>query len=179
METGRRWPSGDADVSAGIGVSAAASGRSDVGTRTASNRKAVMIGPPGCRVVRCHDRYEGKQGMTYGVGISAQTSGSQALCLHTLVLPAGAHGKAHLHEHHESAIYIVEGDFELWSGEDLAQYDVVSAGDFIYIPAGTPPARKPQQRRLLHRLVARTDPNEQERVVLLPDLDARAGRGRG
>jgi uncharacterized RmlC-like cupin family protein len=128
-----------------------------------------------CRIVRAGSAYEGKQGITYTGGISAETSGARGLCLHSLVLPPRARGQAHLHEHHESAIYVISGQTEMWWGERLAHHELIEAGDFVYIPAGVPhlPANR-SDTDLLTAVVARTDPNEQESVVLLPDLDALA-----
>jgi uncharacterized RmlC-like cupin family protein len=126
-----------------------------------------------CRVVRPVQGYEGKQRVDYGAGISAETAGSHGLCLHTLVIPPGGRGHAHLHEHHESAVYVIAGEGEMWWGEGLAHHEVVSAGDFIYIPAGVPHLPvNPSDSTTLTAVVARTDPNEQESVVLLPELDA-------
>jgi uncharacterized RmlC-like cupin family protein len=51
----------------------------------------------------------------------------------------------------------------------------VDTGDFVYIPAGVP--HLPGNRSTtvpMTAVVARTDPNEQESVVLLPELDALA-----
>lgn len=52
----------------------------------------------------------------------------------------------------------------------------VLAGDFLYIPAGVPhlPANQSKTQPCI-AVIARTDPNEQESVVLLPELDALAG----
>ena len=128
-----------------------------------------------CRIVRPDQGYEGKQGLTYGAGISAESAGASGLCLHTLVVPPGGRGKAHLHEQHESAIYVLTGEAELWWGEGLTQHAYLNAGDFVYIPAGVPhlPANRSDTVPVT-AVVARTDPNEQESVVLLPDLDALA-----
>jgi uncharacterized RmlC-like cupin family protein len=125
-----------------------------------------------CRVVRAGSAYAGKQGITYTGGISAETADARGLCLHTLVLPPGARGQAHLHEQHESAIYVISGQAEMWWGEQLAHHELIEAGDFVYIPAGVPhlPANR-SETQLLTAVVARTDPNEQESVVLLPHLD--------
>ncbi len=48
----------------------------------------------------------------------------------------------------------------------------VGAGDMLYIPAGMPhlPANVGDQPATA--VIARTDPNEQESVVLLPELEA-------
>ena len=47
-----------------------------------------------------------------------------------------------------------------------------NAGDLIYIPAGVPhlPINTGQTEAVA--ILARTDPHEQESVVLLPELDA-------
>jgi uncharacterized RmlC-like cupin family protein len=128
-----------------------------------------------CRIVRSGAGYEGKQGLSYGAGVSAESAGASGLCLHTLVVPPGGRGKAHLHEHHESAIYLIEGEGEMWWGEGLAHHELVNAGDFVYIPAGVPhlPANRSANVPMT-AVIARTDPNEQESVVLLPELDALA-----
>ena len=95
-----------------------------------------------CRVVRAGHGYEGKQGVGYGAGISAESAGSHRLCLHTVVIPPGGRGAAHLHETHESAIYVISGEAEMWWGEGLAHHDRVGAGDFVYIPPGYPTCRR-------------------------------------
>jgi uncharacterized RmlC-like cupin family protein len=45
-------------------------------------------------------------------------------------------------------------------------------GDFIYIPAGVPHLPVNSGKEPAFGVVARTDPNEQESVELLPELDA-------
>jgi uncharacterized RmlC-like cupin family protein len=127
---------------------------------------------PTCTIIHTHETYEGKQGLTYFAGISAQSAGAQAICLHLLTFPPGGRGRAHLHERHETAIYILSGHAEMWYGEDLQDYLSADAGDFLYIPAGMPhlPGNRSQAETCL-ALIARTDPNEQESVVLLPELD--------
>ena len=113
-----------------------------------------------------------KQGLGYFVGISAETAGSQALCAHLVEIPPGGRAKAHLHESHETAVYLLEGEVRTWHGEGLAESTINRAGEFLYIPAGMPhlPVNASDTHRAL-ALLARTDPNEQESVVLLPELD--------
>jgi uncharacterized RmlC-like cupin family protein len=127
---------------------------------------------PQCTVIHTQETYEGKQGLTYFAGISAQSAGAQAICLHLLTFPPGGRAHAHLHEHHETAIYILSGQAEMWYGEGLQDYLSADAGDFVYIPAGMPhlPGNRSQTATCL-ALIARTDPNEQESVVPLPELD--------
>ena len=134
---------------------------------------------PQCRVVRPTESYAGKQGLTYFAGVSAENTGSQALCMHLLTIPPGGRAQAHLHESHESAIYVLSGESEMWYGDNLEQHVDVVAGEFVYIPAGVPhlPANRSQTLPCT-AVIARTDPNEQESVVLLPELDAWAGGGK-
>jgi len=127
---------------------------------------------PTCTVIRSTETYEGKQGLTYFAGISAESAGAKAICLHLLTFPPGGRAHAHLHENHETAIYVLSGRAEMWYGEGLREYMVVNTGDFVYIPAGMPhlPGNY-SETETCHALIARTDPNEQESVVLLPELD--------
>jgi len=122
-----------------------------------------------CRIIRGGDAegYAGKQGLDYFAGVSAESCGSEGLCLHLLVIPPGGAARAHLHEGHESAIYVLEGSAAMRHGEGLAQVDTMTAGDFVFIPAGVPHQPYNPTDRPVRALVARTDPNEQESVVLL------------
>lgn len=126
---------------------------------------------PTCRVVRSGESYHGKQGVDYFAGISKESVGARGICMHLLRLPPGARANAHLHENHETAIYVLSGAAEMWYGDHLEQHLVVRAGEFLYIPAGMPhlPFNPYDQEAVA--VLARTDPNEQESVRLLPDLD--------
>lgn len=127
---------------------------------------------PTCILIRSQESgsYEGKQGLSYFAGVSAESAGSQALCMHLLRIPPGGKAKAHLHENHESAIYIISGEAEMWYGEGLKEHAVTRAGDFVYIPAGVPHQPYNSSQTECIAVIARTDPNEQESVVLLPEL---------
>ena len=98
--------------------------------------------------------------------------GARALCLHTLEIPPGGRAKAHLHEHHESAIYVLSGTAGMWHGPTLDEHLVVHAGEFLYIPAGVPHLPyNLSPTEPCRAVLARTDPNEQESVRLLPALE--------
>jgi uncharacterized RmlC-like cupin family protein len=129
-----------------------------------------------CTVVRATTPEQSKQGLTCLDGISAGSAGSERLCMHLVVIPPGARANPHLHEGHETAIYVLSGEAEMWYGDDLSDYLTVKEGDFLYIPAGMPhlPAN-PSRDVPAVAVVARTDPNEQESVVLLPELATRFG----
>lgn len=132
---------------------------------------------PTCAVIRPGDEYQGKQGFSYAAGISAESVGSQGICMHLLEIPPGGRANAHLHESHETALYVISGESEMWYGENLEEYTTADAGDLLYIPAGVPhlPANRSQTEPCV-AVIARTDPNEQESVVLRPDLDAKFER---
>ena len=127
-----------------------------------------------CAVLKAESTYEGKQGFSYMHGISAESVGSVGLCMHLLTIPPGGRAKAHLHEQHETTIYVLSGHGEMWYGEELEHHLTCEPGDMIYIPAGIPhlPMSSSETEPCI-AVLARTDPNEQESVVLRPDLEDR------
>lgn len=66
---------------------------------------------------------------------------------------------------------MVSGEVEMVYGNQLEQHAVVRAGDFVYIPAGAPRLPYNTSDAEAVTILARTGPNEQESVVLLPDLE--------
>ena len=126
---------------------------------------------PTCRIVRPGSSYAGKQGLNYFQGIAAETVGSTGICMHLLTIPPGGRAKAHLHEAHETAIYVLSGEVNTWFGDRLEEHVIVKAGEMFYIPAGVPHLPANLSDRPSTAVIARTDPNEQESVVLLPELD--------
>jgi uncharacterized RmlC-like cupin family protein len=126
---------------------------------------------PDCRKIHPTDRYAGKQGFTYNVGIAAETVGSTAICMHMLTIPPGGRAKAHKHATHETAIYQMTGRSVMYWGDRLENRMEAEAGDLIYIPADTPHLPFNPGPEPCTAVIARTDPNEQESVVLLPELE--------
>ncbi len=124
-----------------------------------------------CRIVRPGHAYGGKQGLSYFEGIAKETVGSHGICMHLLTMPPGARARAHMHESHETAIYVLSGEVHTWYGDRLEQQIVAKAGDLFYIPAGVPHLPANLSGSSASAVIARTDPNEQESVVLLPELD--------
>lgn len=127
---------------------------------------------PTCRVVRAEGTYDGKQGLTYFCGIAAETVGSKGICMHLLTIPPGGRAKAHLHANHETAIYILSGETLTLFGDRLQHRMINRAGDLVYIPAGVPHLPVNMSDAPASAVLARTDPNEQESVVLTPELEA-------
>ena len=135
-----------------------------------------MNGPgpklPQCVVVAEGETFVGRQALDYSVGISAETVGSRGIHMQLVRIPPGARAKAHKHEGHETAIYALSGTSHVWHGDRLEQHSVVHPGSFMYIPANVPHLPyNPSETEEVVAVIARTDPNEQESVVLLPDLE--------
>ena len=140
---------------------------------TAAQRIDDVHGEEHCVTIR-PGRMTGqsKQGHEVFEGISAQSVGARGLCLHVIVIPAGAQARAHLHEDHESAIYMAEGEVLCWYGDRLQHQFTVRKGEMAYIPAGVPHLPiNTSETEPVTCIIARTDPNEQESVVLLPELE--------
>jgi uncharacterized RmlC-like cupin family protein len=117
--------------------------------------------------------FVGKQGLSYAPAVSAETAGAKSLHMQLLTIPPGGRARAHKHESHETAIYVLSGEGRMWWGERLENHLVSPAGSFVYIPADVP--HLPYNASATEPCVAvisRTDPNEQESVVLLPELEA-------
>jgi uncharacterized RmlC-like cupin family protein len=128
-----------------------------------------------CIAITPGEPSQGKQGIPVFEGISAQSAGARALCMHIIAMPPGGRARAHLHEAHESAVYVVEGEAICWYGDQLQHSCTARAGEMTYIPAGVPhlPINASADEPVVC-IVARTDPNEQESVVVLPELDVLA-----
>jgi uncharacterized RmlC-like cupin family protein len=124
-----------------------------------------------CRVIRPQTTYGGKQGFNYFEGLSKESVGSNGICLHLLTIPPGGRAKAHKHENHETAIYAIEGETVMWWGERLENKIVVKAGEMLYIPPNMPHLPANISDKPATAVIARTDPHEQESVVLLPELE--------
>lgn len=126
-----------------------------------------------CKVLRASQPFIGKQGFTYAPAISAETVGASAIHMQLLTMPPGARAKAHKHESHETAIYVISGQGGMYYGDRLEHHAISGPGDFVYIPADMPhlPYNMSETEPCI-AVVSRTDPNEQESVVLMPELDA-------
>ena len=82
---------------------------------------------PTCKVICGRETYEGKQALrSYISGIAAETTGSQRICMHLLNMPPKGRAKAHLHENHETAIYVISGQAGMWYGEHETAIYVIS-----------------------------------------------------
>ena len=126
------------------------------------------------RVVRGAAPYKSRQGTVYAAGISAETVGAQSLFLGLVTLPPGERTRAHVHERHESAFYLMSGEaVELWTGCELEHRDVAHPGDYLFIPASVPHVAVNRSATPAVFVGVRNEPTAQESVLLTPDLDAK------
>ena len=110
-----------------------------------------------------------KQGLPNFPGVSGKNAGAKGLSLLRVVIPPGATANAHYHAGFETAIFLLKGRVLTRYGRDLAEEVINVAGDFIFIPPDVP--HEPRNMSVTDEaiaIVARTDPNEQESVVLYP-----------
>lgn len=127
---------------------------------------------PACQLVQPGQEFIGRQGLPYRPGISAESAGARGIHLQLVTIPPGGRAKAHKHANHETALYVLSGESGMWHGEQLEHHMLCRAGDYVYIPADMPhlPYNASASEPCI-AVIARTDPNEQESVVLLPELD--------
>ena len=125
------------------------------------------------RVVRGQQPYKSQQGSVYAPGVSKETVGSTAVFLGMVTLPPGERTKAHCHDRHESAFYLLTGEeVELWTGEHLQHCDRAASGDYLFIPANVPHVAVNRSATVPAVLVGvRNEPTAQESVRMLPELD--------
>ncbi len=124
-------------------------------------------------IVRNATTYQGKQGPAYAGGVSAESAGSTRLWLGRVTIPPGGRTRAHIHEHHDTAIHLIEGETDLYTGPDLAEHGLLRAGEYVFIPANCAHVAVNRGTANAIAIIARTDPNEQESVVLLPELESK------
>jgi uncharacterized RmlC-like cupin family protein len=122
-------------------------------------------------VIRAGESYVGQQGFTYLTGLTGATAGSRGLCMTALTLPDGARAKTHLHRGIETAVYVLEGEAEMYFGDRLEHLLRARAGEYVYIPADTPHLVLNRSGEPCRALVAHSAADDQAGIVLLPDLD--------
>ena len=88
-----------------------------------------------------------------------------------LTLPAGARAKTHLHRGIETAVYVIEGDVDMYYGERLEELLHARGGEYVYIPADMPHLVLNRSGAPARALVAHTAADDQAGIVLLPELD--------
>jgi uncharacterized RmlC-like cupin family protein len=124
-------------------------------------------------VVKAGAKYQSEQGSDYEPGVSAETVKSKVLFLGVVTLPPGARTRAHVHERHETALYLLDGELELWTGNQLQHRDLVRPGDYIYIPENVLHVAVNRGDKAAVCIGTRNEPTAQESVVFYPEMDVR------
>lgn len=125
-------------------------------------------------VVKSGAGYRAEQGSDYKPGVSAETVGSKSICLGMITLPPGKRTRAHVHEFHETALYMLSGtEMELWTGDQLQYHDIVKPGDYIFIPTNMLHVAVNRSNEAAVFMGARNEATGQESVVLRPEMDQR------
>lgn len=130
--------------------------------------------PRKASVVKSGAGYRAEQGSDYEPGVSAETVGSKSLWLGMITLPPGKRTRAHVHEHHETALYMLSGDdMELWTGDQLQYRDIVRPGDYIFIPANMLHVAVNRGEQPAVFIGSRNEATAQESVILRPEMDGK------
>ena len=112
------------------------------------------------------------QGSFYTAAISAETVGAKSLFFGMVTIPPGERTKAHVHQFHVSAFYVLSGEIiELWSGGELEHREVARAGDYLFVLANVPHVAVNRGAMAAVFIGARNEPTAQESVVMRPELD--------
>ena len=105
----------------------------------------------GVKVVSPGGTYTGQQGFTYGAGASKETVGAGSICMNVLPMPSGARAKVHYHDRIETIAYMLEGECDVYYGDQLEHKVHLLKGDQIYHPRRRAPrALQRQWRPALH-----------------------------
>jgi uncharacterized RmlC-like cupin family protein len=100
-------------------------------------------------------------------GVSGPSSGEPALRLRLVMIPPGTRGLPHFHADVETAVYVVSGEADVWHGPGLGKRSAVRAGDFVYVPPGTPHLAVNRGEVTSIAVVGRTDPADQPGVIVI------------
>jgi uncharacterized RmlC-like cupin family protein len=124
------------------------------------------------RIVRPGQTYVGRQGFTYGAGVSKETVGAEKICMNVLPMPAGIRAKVHYHDKIETIAYLLEGQCDVRYGDRMEHCVAVEAGEQIFIPADVPHAPCNDSGAPCTWIVVHSSGSDQDGIVLLPELDA-------
>ena len=118
-------------------------------------------------IIRSHGE-DGRRGVgEEQPGVSGPSSGNPALRLHLVLIPPGTRGMPHFHAAGETAIYVVSGEADVWHGPGLGKRSAVRAGDFLYVPPGTPHLAVNRGEVTSIAVVGHADPADQPGAVVI------------
>jgi len=118
-----------------------------------------------CVIVRSNAAGCRRSGGDTRPGFSGPSPGAQTPRLHLVLIPPGTRGMPHFHAGQETAICVVSGEAEVWHGTGLVKRSAVRAGEFIYVPPGTPHLAVNRGDVTSIAVIARTDLADQAGTV--------------
>ena len=124
------------------------------------------------RVVSTGQSYVGMQGFTFQTGVCAETVGPTRVCMTLLPMPPEARAKVHYHRDIDTIAYLLDGRCTVFYGDRLQHAVPVEAGQQIFIPADVVHAPANVSGKNCTCLVVHSSANDQDGIVLLPELDA-------
>ena len=105
--------------------------------------------------------------------MSAETVGSKSLFLGVVTLPPGRRTKAHTHERHETALYMMSGEpLDVYTGSNLEHHEMVRPGDCLFIPMNVLHVAVNNTGVPAVFIASRNEATVNESVVLYPNMDA-------
>ncbi len=129
---------------------------------------------PEIRAIRPDQSVPTRQGLPYFLGISGRSVGARGLAMHLVEIPPAACSEPHQHLGYETGIYVIEGRVLTRWGDRLEQEVISSAGEFLFIPAAVPhQSINLSTTDVARAVIARNDPEEQDKVVVYDPEQAR------
>src|SRR5690242_21928408 len=128
--------------------------------------------PDGFALIKPGQTYVGKQGFTYGAGVSKETAGAQKVCMNVLPMPPGAVARAHYHKGIETIAYMLEGECAVYYGKELGKRLQVRQGEQAFVAIDVPHAPRNESGKPCTWIVVHSSGSDQDGIVLLPELDA-------
>ena len=124
-------------------------------------------------VAKSSGGYVSQQRLRYTHEISAESINSNVVLMGAVTIPPQGRTKAHSHDCHDSAFYLLSGEYvELCTGDRLECRQLARPGDYLSIPAKTPHVAVNRGKTPAVFVDVRNVPTGQENVVMLPELDA-------
>jgi uncharacterized RmlC-like cupin family protein len=120
-----------------------------------------------CVIIRSRGEEGRRSAEDQQPGVSGPSSGAHALRLHLVMIPPGTRGLPHFHADGETAVYVVSGEADVWHGPGLGNRSAVRAGDFLYVPPGTPHLAVNRGEVTSIAVVGRADPADQPGVIVI------------
>jgi uncharacterized RmlC-like cupin family protein len=129
------------------------------------------------RVVVPGKEFVGKQGVAYPLRVTRETAGTRRICVAVLPMPPGTRAKVHYHEGIETIATLIAGECSVYYGERLEHRAAMRAGESMYLPPDVPHAPCNESGAPCTWVVAHSAGDDQEGIVMRPDLDTREPSG--